>query len=802
MRRVRQLLSAGLAIALGVAFVATTLLFTASANKSVADAAASPVEGSAVVVGGTSGAEPVLVSADQVRAIQRVPGVTGVRPVVKTTLLAGNGAYPSAVQAQTLPALDEQTRLTSGRLPGGPEEVLIDQQAAAEFKTQADGKLVVQTEEGPRTLQVSGVLSPGANVVSGQHDSLLFAADPLLFELRGMTGYDDVYISGTDPEELRTRIAELPGVAGSKLTVRTGEQEIAARVASYSKGTEALATFLLAFGAVSMFVAALVIANTFSILVVQRTRELGLLRCVGATRQQVFRRVLGEAAGLGVVASVVGVLIGIGLTTIGVRLAEGMMSLTGVALAWWALLVPIVLGVLITVLSAIRPARAATRVAPLAALRPIGVTEGRRSGVVAAVLGVLLFLAGAAGLVVGATSHSVGVGIAGGVLNFVGVLLLARMLVPALVGALGPLLRVTGPTGTMAVANARRNPARAAATASALLVGVALIAMMVTGAATAQRSTQIAIDRQFPVDAQLNSAEPFTAQQLDAVRRVDGVRGVVTMRTAALPITGANGQAQNRGVVAVPAEARSVVNRPQLVESITDTTLVAGEKSGWRAGEKVRLGEPGRQVELSVVLSPEADALLVSDATGDRLGMPAASQAWVGFDPGTDGEALERQIAEVAGPGVEVMGIASIRAMMTQIVDLALQIVTALLGVAVIIALVGVGNTLGLSVLERTRESALLRALGLTRGQLRGMLGLEALSLGLVAVVLGAALGIGYGIAASYALIGGQLPVQVAVPWLRLLLMVAVALVAAWLASVLPARRAAKVAPAAAMAVE
>lgn len=802
MRQLRQLISAGLAIALGVAFVATTLLFTASANKSVADAAAGPVDGSAVVVTASSGAEPVLVSADQVRAIAKVPGVTGVRTVVKTTMAGGTGAFPTAIQAYTLPKLDDQTRLSAGRLPAAPDEVLIDQQAATEFKTQAGGQLIVQADDGPRTLRVSGVLQPGKNVVSGQHESLMFAPDPLLFELRGQTGYDDVYVTGTDPEQLRAQITDLPGIASSKLTVRTGEDEVKARVANYSQGTGALATFLLAFAAVAMFVAALVIANTFAILVVQRTRELGLLRCVGATRQQVFRRVLGEAAGLGVVASVIGVLLGTGLAAIGVRLAEGMMSLTGLAVTWWAVLLPVLLGIVVTVLAAIRPARRATGVSPMAALQPIEVSQGKRAGVVPIVVGVLLFAAGAAGLVLGAVMNSVGIGIAGGMLNFIGVLLLAKVLVPALVGALRPLLRTAGPTGTMAVANARRNPARAAATASALLVGVALIAMMVTGAATAQVSTRTAIDREFPVDAQLYSAEPLTAQQLDAVRKVEGVRGVAAVRSAELPVTGPSGRTAAKELVAVPSDIRTVVKRAELVEGVSDTTLVAGKRSGWQSGDKVRVGAEGSQVELTVVISEEGEGLLVSETTGTRLAMGPAVQAWVGFVPGVDGGPLEDKVAAAVGPGAEVIGVAGMRAMMTQIIDLALQIVTALLGVAVVIALVGVGNTLGLSVLERTRESALLRALGLTRGQLRGMLGLEALSLGLVAVLLGGALGIGYGIAASYALIGSTIPVQVTVPWLRLLLMVAVALVAAWLASVLPARRAAKVAPAAAMAVE
>lgn len=801
MRRMRQLVSAGLAIALGVAFVATTLLFTATAQRSVQQIAAGPVDGAAVVLTGTDADDPTLVGADQVAAIRTLAGVQSVRPVIETVLMQRLANRSAVLSAYSLPELGERTTLVSGHLPQRPEEVLLDEQAARVRQLGPGAQFVVDAHDGPQTLQVAGVLRPGEEVVSGQHDPLLFASDALLFKLRGTSGYDQVYVHGGDPERLRAEIAALPGISGTAITVRTGTDEVAARVKNYSASTQALASLLLGFAAVSMFVAALVIGNTFAIVVVQRTRELGLLRCIGATRRQVFGGVLREAFGLGVVASVIGALLGLGLAALGVRLGRGTMQLSSLAAPWWAILPPVLLGTVVTLLSALPPARRATRVAPLAALQPVSVTEGRRIGVLASVLGGLCFALGMAGLIWAGKRHLPEWGILAGAVSFLGVLLLARLLVPALVGWLRPLLGLAGPTGAMAVANARRNPARAASTASALLVGVTLIAMMVTGAATVQKSAQIALDRQYPADAQLSSPEPLTAEQLAAVARVPGVTGVAPIRGAKVPIE-QNGRRQVEKVTAVSAAARALLKRPQLVEAVTDGVLVAGERSGWRAGEPVLVGPPGHQQRLTVVISAESDALLVSDATGDLLSLPAANQAFIGFAPGADAGQLEQRAAEAAGPTAQVAGTAGARAQLTQIVDLALQIVTALLAVAVVIALIGVGNTLGLSVLERTRESALLRALGLTRGQLRGMLGLEALSLGLVAVLLGAALGIGYGIAGAYAMIGGTVSVEITVPWLRLLGMAAVALLAGWLASVLPSRRAARVAPAAAMAIE
>lgn len=802
MRRTRQLVSAGLAIALGVAFVATTLLLTASAQRSIQQIAAGPVDGAAVVLSSSARGElPPLVAPEQLEPIRSLPGVQRVRPVVDVPLLQRLANHSSPLGAYSLPEVSDRTTLVSGRLPQRPDEVLIDEQAAAARDLAPGRPLVVEGHDGPATLQVTGILRPGPEVVSGQHDPLLFATEELLFKLRGRSGYDAVYVWGSDPERLRAQIAGLPGIAGTALTVRTGTDEVAARVQDYSSSTQALATLLLGFAAVSIFVAGLVIANTFAILVVQRTRELGLQRCIGATRGQVFGQVLREALGLGAVASAIGLLFGLGLAWLGIRAGEGTLELSSLATPWWALVPPLLLGIAITVLSALSPARRATRVAPLAALQPIPVSEGRRAGVIATALGGLCFAAGLAGLIWAGRTHSPEWGIAAGAVNFLGVLLLARLLVPGFVGVLRPLLGVAGPSGAMAVANARRNPARAASTASALLVGVTLIAMMVTGAATVQRSAQVAMDRQYPADAQLSSPEPLTAEQLSAVARVPGVSGVAAIRGARVPIE-QNGRRQVDKITAVSPAAKALLKRPQLVEAVTDGVLVAGRDSGWRAGEPVLVGEPGLQQRLTVVISTESDALLVSDATGDRLGLPAANQAFVGFAPGADPGQLEQRVAEAAGPTAQVAGVAGARAQLTQIVDLALQIVTALLAVAVLIALIGVGNTLGLSVLERTRESALLRALGLTRGQLRGMLALEALSLGLVAVLLGAALGVGYGIAGAYAMVGGTITVEIAVPVLRLGGMAAVALAAGWLASVLPSRRAARVAPAAAMALE
>ncbi|NNG18695.1 FtsX-like permease family protein [Naumannella sp. ID2617S] len=837
LRQPRRLLSAALAIVLGIAFVTATLGLGASLDKAVRTSAAAPVEGSAAVITSPSvDAEgrminnPSLATPDTVAAIRRLPGVSGVRADVETVVEMVTRERSRVLIARGVPELGPRTHLVEGRMPTTPDEVALDP-SAAQLRGVAPGQSIElllpapaaaapaapppndsddEAAAGPpppppvtRTVKVVGIVKPGPEVITGPAMPMVFAADVLLFEVRGKVGYDSVYVrSDQDPDDLSDAIAELPGVKGSTMVVRTGEDEIEKRVEDYSRGSQVLTGMLLGFAGVSMFVSALVIANTFAILVAQRTRQLALLRCIGATRGQVFRDVLREAVLLGLAASAVGVGLGIGLAAIGVHLSKGTMPMDGLAVNATVIVVPLLLGLLITVVAAVAPAIRATRVAPLAALRPVLPSAGRQPWVRIG-LGMLLTAGGAAALISGARGD-LGLGMLGGVVSFTGVLLLGSWLIPLLVRPLQPVFgALFGPTGSLAVANSRRNPRRAAATASALLVGVTLITMMVVAAGTGQTSTDRALEREFPFDAQAQTGQPLSPLQLEQMRQVPGVAGVSPIRSAPVEVRRSDGSARSAQVMGVAPQVRGVLSRPAVLDGLADDVLVVGSglKPRLSEGERVTVVNGDRRVELRVHLTNDAKSiLLATEATMGKLGVPHPTGALIQYAKGTDIQQTEERLGGIEG--LQVGGPALARAELGKIISTVLWIVTALLAVAVVIALVGVGNTLGLSVLERAQESGLLRALGLTRGQLRAMVGLEALVLAGVATVLGVGLGIGYGIAGAYALIGREMQVAVSVPWPTIGLVCAVALLAGLLASVLPAGRAARVSPAAAMVTE
>ena len=298
---------------------------------------------------------------------------------------------------------------------------------------------------------------------------------------------------------MKTSVAAMSDVKAAELKVQTGAEYLADQRKQIKDALDTITNFLLGFAGVALFVGALVIANTFSILVAQRSRQLALLRCVGATRSQVFRTVIGEALLMGIVGGVVGVLGGGVFAFVLVQIGKGFkLGLDEFAITPTGILVPLAIAIAITLFAAFRPALRATRVSPLAALQPQLVPiAGRRASLPVLIGGAVLFAAGLAGLLYGAIKPGyteatattfVIVGIVGGVLNVVGVLMLGTVIVPALSRLVGVIpARLGGVPGQLAVENSRRNPSRATATASALLIGVTLITMATVGAASRQR---------------------------------------------------------------------------------------------------------------------------------------------------------------------------------------------------------------------------------------------------------------------------------------------------------------------------
>lgn len=835
--RARLLLSS-LAIVLGVAFVAGTFVFTDAIKKAFLDGFAEDV-GQADVVVTAQGEAPV--STEVLTTVRGVQGVAHVAGRITGATAELRDAEGEPVPGSTGTAIVSVPRaadlrwqdVTEGRLPDARGEAVLDLGTAEhtalgvgeEVRVAAPGESGRPGQEvaapDMRALDIVGLVDLGN---SPQYAGRPFVGTTVE-DAAALTGEDrfNMVLATGDGASAGQLAERVQAAVGPSHTVRTGEEQARHAADELSGATTAVRLALLAFAGIALFVAAIVIANTFAILLAQRTRELALLRCVGATRRQIFRSVLLESAALGLTGSAVGVAAGYGLAT-------GIGAILDAALETFpfaparpsavAVIVPLAIGLLVTVAAAVFPARGATRIPPVAALREGAQNQPRpgRLRLTAAALGVC---GGGAGLAVGSIAPhpafelpALGFVIAfiGGLAAFSGILLAGPVVIPPAIRAAGALLgRSLGTAGRLAAANTMRNPRRAAATTSALLVGATLMSLMLVGAASVQRAATSQLDQQFPVDyaVQADSGDGIPGGLVATIHGIDGLADTAALRHAETRlgtepghVAGVNPQALGAVTDAFPALRNLADGQAVLVESAAER-LSVGE------GDAVRLGEDGSSQELTVgAVVPGlnmigAEAVITKRQFGDlfaggRVGSVLAKLAG-GADAEEVGAALDRAVAHA--PGIDVTGAAETKQNFTRTLDAMLLVVAALLGVAVLIALVGIANTLSLSVIERTRESGLLRALGLTRGQLRGTLAAEAALIGLTGGLLGAGLGIVFGWAGAASLLPVD-DVALVVPAGRLAALLAVAVAAALLASVFPGRRAARTSVVSALADE
>ncbi|KNX38452.1 FtsX-like permease family protein [Luteipulveratus halotolerans] len=797
----RRMISAGLAIVLGVAFVAATLVLSSTMQASTEKSITADLGSHAAVV---TAPDHGVVRADALYTIRATTGVTAVSPT--STAFVRIGAPARFADVSTAGGSGTGT-VAQGRLPRRAGEVAVSETAARSHDFQVGSRTTVVGAGGEGDSESVRTRTTAVTVVGviDQSDAsqraAILATNADIESWRGSTGFDRVVVDGPD-----SVVSALSATLGSAYDVRSGADQAEVDVDDVLGDANILTTMLLGFAAVALFVAAMVIGNTFSILLAQRTREMALLRCVGATRSQVRRTVLAESVGLGLIASIVGVAAGIGLAraaTAGINSTDSMTRIDGLAVSPRALVVPLVVGLVVTVVAAVRPAYKATRVAPLVALRPEApvVVKGRAGRVRLAVAGLLTAL-GAALMVAGVALPTAVAAVAGAMVSFLGVMMLAPVVVPAFARLLGrPLARLAGTPGELAADNVARNTRRTAATSTALLVGVALISAMTVAAGTGRATVEKELDRRSPVDVTVASAsERLPGGVRDAVARVDGVAATATVTQANVRVGGSA-----RTVVAVdPTAAASVLRNDDTVSGLRSGVIVVPESIATglhvKDGSQLRVGDLSLRVE-----TDGRDGSLLMTTSDLRQVAPHApvAEVWSRIADGADADRVMGDIGAATKEydGLSVDGGATQRLELQKQTDVILLIVTGLLAVAVLIALVGVANTLGLSVLERTRESALLRALGLTRRQLRLTVLWEALLVGGAGALGGVALGLVYGMAGSLALLRELTDETVpAFSWSTLALVAVGAALAGVLASVLPARRAARIAPASGLA--
>ena len=802
----RRLIPTMIAVIIGVAFVASTLMLMDSIKAYTLRIQAAAVGDATAVVTAKEPSKPMSsITVDKVAA---VPGVTSVEQTRNAFLQRTDNGQASFVNGHLVPA---HPHLVKGRAPAKLDEVAVNQ-STADNNAGIGSKITVndpsQNGTKPITLIVVGVLDPDARTTTTPTSPEIYLSAANLGRISGHSGANTVYVNSDRPAPQIAQ--EVSKVVGTTATVRTADDERAYEANQASQGFAAMTTFMGAFAVIALVVAAIVIVNTFTILVVQRTRTLALARCIGATRKQVRRSVLGEALIAGLIGSVVGTALGIGVTQLmlmGLKAAGSPID-TSVSVTVTSCIIPILVGVVVTTLAALPPARRATKVTPVVALQPVTETPTRKVGRVRVGFGTLLFLAGTALVIICATSdmetkNAVMCGVAGGFISFAGVLVLAPVLIGSLGRAIG-VARLGGIPGELAIENTQRNPRRTATTASALLIGVTLIATVATGAATGRASIGNMMNGHFPVDATVRAQGPLNNATIGDVKRSDGVCQVATVTTVPGTVE-AGGKATKVAVQAASPEFPKVVRDESAAKGLDDSHAV-GALPGVADGSKITVTVNGKKANLTLVRhGKDNEGLIVTQDILTKLAPHAQpTEIRVRYQDGTDQSKATQALSKSMSthPGVTVTSSADQKAQMDKIINIMLGMVVGLLVISVIIAIVGVANTLGLSVVERTREIGLLRALGLTRAQVRSMFGKEALMLSGIAAILGIALGIGYGIAGSHALFGSLMTVETSVPWLQLLIVALVAVLTGWLASVIPGRRGATIKPAVALAEE
>jgi len=817
-----------MAVALGVAFMAGTLVLTATIASAYSAVSGNALEGTDALVRSSRTVtdadgfevratidQSVLASVRNVAGVAAaLPQVEGVAQVVGADgrLLdnSENRAFPLAMAWLDDPGLSPM-ELVDGHAPAAPADIVIDRATAEAGSFTVGDPVQVVTAAGSDTYTLAGVATYGGADNNGGAPVVAFTPDTASQVIGEPGRYDAIAVragpgfsSAAVTEGIREALNGVPGVEAL-----THDEAVVAAEAESEAGIAFLNTFLMAFAVVALLVGSFVIANTFSITVAQRTKETALLRAIGASRRQVSRAMWIEALLTGITASAMGVVAGIAaavglralLSGFGLDLPQG-----GIVVTTSTVVVCLAVGTIVTVLAAIVPARKAAKVAPIAAMRDVALDRSGRS-VKRAVIGTVVTLAGIALIAVGLGGGGASAVGLGAVLVFVGVGVLGPVIarpVSRLLGA--PLPRLRGMTGTMARENATRNPKRTAATASALMIGVGLVVFITVFGASARASIAASVDDAARCDWIINT----TFGQ-------GGLSPVVGEAIAALPEVGALSPLRYS-----PAEVDGTPTTlsafdPAQIDQVVDLAVTEGtvaalgpdevainttvaEADGLGVGDPVTIGfpeagdQPFTVAAVYDTLDPMGPYAMSIDAFDAQGVEPVDSFLFV---TNADGVSMDQARAAIGDqladyPTAELLTADEFTQSIADEINQLLNLVYALLALAVLIALFGIANTLALSVHERTRELGLLRAVGMARSQVRASVRWESVIIALLGTAIGLAIGLGFGWALVRAL-GDQGFNQLAIPVGELAVIVALAAVAGVAAAILPARKAARV---------
>ncbi|EXU68214.1 membrane protein [Streptomyces sp. PRh5] len=830
----RMALSA-IAVLLSVAFVCGTLVFTDTTNATFDKLFASTASDVTVSPKGVSdndtrqGRIRTLPGSELAR-LKQVDGVKSVLGDATSQSITAadrdDNSIGSDTGAPTVgtnwdPTEKRSVEITSGHAPRGPTEVMVDADTAKNKKLKLGDEVRIIAIPGEFRAKIVGiatfqVTNPGATLIYMDTDT---AQRKLLGAPGVYSSYSLTAKAGVSHDQLKKNVVADLGTGVKVQTKAESSKEAEDDIGSF---LDVMKYAMLGFAGIAVLVGIFLIVNTFSMLVAQRTREIGLMRAIGSSRKQINRSVLIEALLLGVVGSILGVLGGVGL-------AVGLMKIMGSAglhLSTDQLTVkattPIVgigIGVVVTVIAAYIPARRAGKISPMAALRDAGTPADSKAGWIRGAIGTLLTAGGAASLVVAgnadkAVDGSMFLGL-GVVLTLIGFIVIGPLLAGLVVRVLATVvLRIFGPVGRLAERNALRNPRRTGATGAALMIGLALVACLSVVGSSMVASATDELDKSVGADfiVQSDTGQPITKGIADAVHRAKGLKHISEAKDIeGTKLTLPDGKTVTKDLSAAsPTYAEDL--RTPVVEG--DLSAAYGKDAmsvpeGFAKDHKVKKGDTltvafkeGRTAKLTVAaitsddVSLDKGALYLNIATVERYVpaklIPADVMMLAQAKDGQEKQAyasLKSQLHHY--PSVKVRDQTDYKKEVKDQVGQLLNLVYGLLALAIIVAVLGVVNTLALSVVERTREIGLMRAIGVSRRQMRRMIRLESVVIALFGALLGLGLGMGWGTTAQKLLALEGLK-TLEIPWSTIITVFIGSAVVGLIAALVPAFRAAR----------
>ena len=833
-RKFRALLTS-FAVFLGVAFVAGSFVLTDTIFAAFDEIFEESLQGTSVVVTAEnpvkqeSGETPTI-SASLLPRVERTPGVREAAGAIFSlgafftaeNEKIGNKFAPKFISS-TLPKELESLTYVEGHMPRGPKEASLQKSDADDAGLKLGDPIKLISQGRLETFRLVGFTQLGSGSASFGGASIAQVTLPVAQRLTHKQGrFDQISVAaedGVSATALKRRIAErMP--AGVK--VETGEESADRASEEIEEGLGFLRIFLLVFGFIAVFVGSFLIFNTFSITVAQRISEFGMLRTLGASRRQILTTVMVEAVAIGLLGALLGIAGGflIAKAINALFVAFGIdLPTTSLVLETRTVVVSLLIGVLVTLASSLVPALRSTRVPPIAALHSFQPIPTRRRRLVYVALSVLLGIAGLGAILLGlfgSGSAGARAGLMGGgaVAVVFAVSLFSPRLVPPLAFVAGwPLEKLRRLIGRLARENAQRNPSRTAVTAAALMIGVTLVAFVTVFAAGLKSSVAQVVDENFAGGLIIQNTDGFSPipnVTAKAAERVPGVELVATIRGAEAKVVEGRRPGSTTRVNAPSPDIGEVLNiewkkgGPSALRNLTDSQAIVSDdfagKYGLEVGDRFQLltqqlATPTLQVvgEFDSKLGELGNVLVTQRVMARDFEQTQDLTDFVKVEDGADVDQVQALLAqgvETKFPVAEVLNQQELKENREEQINQLVALVYALLAFAVLISLFGIANTLALSIHERTRELGMLRAIGMSRRQVRTMIRYEAVITALIGALLGMVIGIVFAALIAQPLKDEGFVLSYPIPTLIALLLFAA--VAGVIAAIAPARRASR----------